>query len=148
MAKTIYDCLKEDHDELKSLMEALTKTEGDSDERKQLFQKFSTLLDTHSHAEERTFYAAILSDERTRSKTAHGCKEHCEAADLLEELKNTDRSSSGWLLTMKKLREEVEHHIKEEENELFPKAKKVLSNSEATEMGSRFRQVFEDEKAA
>ncbi|ACY16888.1 hemerythrin domain-containing protein [Haliangium ochraceum] len=136
---TIYDALKQDHRELEELMTKLVETEGDSEERAKLFEDFSELLEKHSHAEERAFYSKVLARPETRGKTAHGVKEHCEAAELLDELKETERSSPGWLHKMKKLREDVKHHIDEEENELFPKAKTVLSAEQAQQIGNSFK---------
>lgn len=125
-------------------MAKLTETEGASDERRDLFEKFSDLLEAHSHAEERAFYAAVLPDSTARERTAHGIHEHCKAAEVLHELEELDMGSGGWLQKFKSLKEDVEHHIEEEENDLFPKAKKAL-NGEGKAVAARFARFKREE---
>ncbi len=143
---TIFETLEQDHRELERLMDEIGQTQGDTAERKQLFETFGALLEAHSHAEERAFYSEVLADAETREKTAHGTKEHCEAADALEKLREADPSHGSWLQSFKSLREDVEHHIREEENELFPKARKVLSPSESETIGTRFDKLKRQER--
>ncbi len=143
---TIFEALEQDHRELERLMNEIGETQGDSAERQQLFAKFGALLEAHSHAEERAFYSEVLADAATREKTAHGTKEHCEAADALEKLREADPSHGSWLQIFKSLREDVEHHIREEENELFPKARKVLSSTESEAIGKRFDRLKHQER--
>ncbi|MCA9644727.1 MAG: hemerythrin domain-containing protein [Polyangiaceae bacterium] len=142
---TIYDEIKNDHRTLEKLMDALTETHGESEERAALFEEFRKLLEVHSHAEERAFYAAILPSADAREKTAHGMKEHCEAAELLDELEHLSQGSGGWLPKMRKLREAVRHHIKEEEQEVFAKARKVLPAKTAEQIAKRFLDFKQDE---
>lgn len=145
---TIFELLERDHRELERLLDQLVQTEGASAKRDELFGEFGRLLEAHSHAEERAFYSVVLAHSATRENTAHGTKEHCDAADALEQLRSADRSHGSWLRKLESLRDDVLHHIREEENELFPMARKVIDESEAEKIGRRFEQLRHEELAA
>ena len=66
--------------------------------------------------------------------------EHKEAADLLDELTDLDMSSGGWLNKFKKLKDELEHHMDEEEAEVFKLARKLIDRKRADELGKDFDQ--------
>ncbi len=135
---TIYARLIEDHGKQRGMAAGLADTEGDSSERQRLFQAFKNELEAHAAAEEQTFYAELIASPDGQEKARHSVAEHKTAADLLEKLEDTDMSSSSWLQTFKKLREAVVHHLDEEENEVFPIARKIISDSRAKELGKEF----------
>ena len=128
-----------DHKKQRDLMNKLTETEGESDKRKELFRKFSSELKAHAAAEEQVFYASLMEDPDGTDKSRHSVAEHKEALDLIKELKDISMSSGGWLQKFKKLKEDNEHHMEEEENEVFSKAKKVFKETEISKMGDEFR---------
>lgn len=123
----IFESLRKDHDRQRSLLEKLTKTHGDTKERATLFEELKTELQIHADAEERHFYKPLIDHEMTQEKARHSIAEHHEIDELIEELETTDFSSPGWLVTAKKLKEQVEHHLDEEEHEVFQVAGKVLT---------------------
>lgn len=63
----------------------------------------------------------------------HGIEEHEEAKGLLKELDKMDTGNSQWMPKFKELKDSVEHHVEEEEEKLFPKTKKTLSDNEEKE---------------
>lgn len=134
----IYERLKEDHGKQRGLAGGLAKTEGDSAERQRLFNEFKKELEAHAAAEEQTFYAELIATPDGQEKARHSVAEHKTAADLLEKLEETDMSSSAWLQTFKKLRHEVEHHVDEEEREVFPLSKKLIPESRAEALATEF----------
>lgn len=134
----IYERLTQDHDTQRDIARQLMETEGDSPERRTLFEKFAQEMESHANAEEQVFYASLLAKPEVQPKTRHGAHEHQEAADLLEELRETDMSSSAWLRRFEKLKEALEHHMEEEEGELFAMARQALSADEARAMPQRF----------
>lgn len=121
MAK-IFDLLKEDHDKHRELIKKIVKTEGDSAERRELFTEFREEVTAHANAEEQSLYAEMLSRPELQDDGRHSVAEHKELDDLLAELSEMDMSSSGWLQKFKTLRHDYEHHIDEEEQEMFPAA--------------------------
>jgi len=57
--------------------------------------------------------------------------------ELLKELASTPKDTEEWTAKLTVLKENVEHHVEEEEGEMFKKARKVLTDEEAEELGSR-----------
>lgn len=119
-------------------MEILVNTEGDSAEREKAFQDFHAEYKAHAAAEEQVFYSTLMEDPDGTDKARHSVAEHKETMDLLEKLVDTDMSSSAWLTTMKKIQHDNLHHIDEEEDEVFPHARKVLGKSDLNGMATDF----------
>ncbi len=134
----IYERLETDHDRQRDLVRRLAETSGDSADRRELWNKFKTELEAHANAEEQVFYAELIAHPDTQEKARHSVAEHKEAADLLEELDDMDMSSSGWLTRFKTLGHDVVHHVDEEEDEVFPKARKVISEAKAQSLAADF----------
>lgn len=134
----IYQRLTEDHGKQRGMAAGLAKTEGDSSERKRLFDEFYRELEAHAAAEEQTFYAELIATPDGQEKARHSVAEHKTAADLLKELTQTDMSSGAWLQKFKKLKHEVEHHVDEEEKEVFPLAMKLIPDERAEELAREF----------
>ena len=140
----IYERLKDDHGKQRGLCGGLAKTSGDSEERRRLFAALKTEVEAHAAAEEQTLYAELIAKTQTQDQARHSVAEHKEAADLIEELEATDMSSSGWIATFEKLREELEHHLDEEEADVFPEARKLIAAKRADELGTAFARLKEE----
>ena len=141
-ANDIFSRLKQDHDKHRELIDAIKETSGDSDERSSLFTQFKTDAMAHAAAEEGTLYATMMADPEVRQDAQHSVKEHAELGMLFVELTEMNMSSSGWLNKFNKLAEEYTHHIDEEEEEKFPKAREELGEEEAVAL----KPVFEARK--
>lgn len=135
---TIYDAIRQDHDSHRDVLKKLDATSGDSPEREALYAKMKQELEAHTAAEEETFYATLMARPDAQEQARHSVSEHKEAADLLGELDETDFSSPGWLARFRKLKEELEHHMDEEEDEVFAKAKKLINAATAESLGGEF----------
>lgn len=144
---TIYDRLKKDHDKHRAILDRLAQTHGDSDERRALFNEIKSEVDAHAAAEEQTFYASLIEQHDGTEKARHSIAEHKEAADILEELAEMEFDSSGWLTRFKTLKDELEHHMQEEEDEVFPKARKLISQSDARDLAAKFSERKDAELA-
>lgn len=138
----IFAALKEDHDRHRELLAQLGDTSGDSPERRALFDEFRTEVGAHAAAEEESLYATMLAKPDLREDAVHSVSEHKEITDYLGELAEIDMASSAWMAKFKDLRHDYEHHIDEEEEEMFPAAAKDLS----TEEQARLAQIFEKRK--
>ena len=139
MAKPIYDVLKSDHDTHRELLKKLADTEGDSKERRELWNKFYCDVGSHAAAEEESFYGPMIETEDGQPHARHSVAEHKELDDIMQELNEMDMSSPGWLTRFKSLRHRYEHHIDEEEQDIFPCAKDVLGADASGEMGGAFK---------
>ena len=138
MTTDIFERLREDHDEFRTLIDILEKTEGDSEGRLEIFPKLAWMVRTHAHAEERVLYAELMRYTETRELAGHSTKEHHEAEEIIEDLEGKSLSDSGWLTRFKTLAEELRHHMDEEEKEVFPVAGRVLSADRKRAMVDEF----------
>ena len=136
---TIYELLKKDHDKHRDLLAKLAETSGDSSERRKLWRAFYYDVGAHAAAEEESFYAPLMEDEDGQPKGRHSVAEHKELDDIVQELFEMELSSPGWLTRFKTLRERYEHHIEEEEEEIFETAREVLGDDASGEIGSKFQ---------
>lgn len=141
----IYERLIDDHGKQRGMAAGLAETEGDSAERRRLFDAFKKELEAHAAAEEQSFYAELIAAPDGQEKARHSIAEHKTASDLVKQLEDTDMSSSAWLQTFKKLKHEVEHHLDEEEKEIFPHAQKIIPETRATALADVFEKRKMDE---
>lgn len=141
----IYAAIKSDHDEHRALLETIAGTSGASDERKKAWDTFYHDVKSHAAAEEETFYSKLISKTWGQDHARHSVHEHQQIDDLLEELNDKDMSSPGWLQKFKELRHEYEHHIDEEEEEIFPRAREIIDASEIDGYGDRFLKRKQEE---
>ena len=138
----IFEDLKNDHNKHRKLLEQLGETQGDSPERRELFEQLRKELQAHAAAEEESLYATMLASPDLRDEARHSVAEHKEIDDFLAELIDTDMSSSAWLTKFKDMRHRYLHHIDKEEEEMFPTAAKTLSDKAE----QRLAKVFEQRK--
>lgn len=136
----IYERLTQDHDEHRKLAKNIMATSGDSKERRQLWNKFKPEAVAHANAEEQTLYAALIEDPDTQEQARHSVSEHKEADDLIEELSAMDMSSAGWIQKFEKLKKELEHHMDEEERDVFIDAKEVIDSTTARNLCGEFEE--------
>jgi len=138
----IFKDLKADHDKHRELLEKLAETQGDSEERRSLFEKLRKELQAHAAAEEESLYATMLACPELRDEARHSVSEHKEIDDFLGELLEIEMSSSAWLSKFKDMRHRYLHHIDEEEEDMFPEAAETLSAEAERDMA----RVFEERK--
>ena len=140
----IYEAIKSDHKIQRDLCDKLTSTSGDTENRKEFWQALKKELEVHAVAEERNFYAPLIDTDKMQEDARHGMAEHHEMDELIKELDKTDMSSPHWLATAKKLADKVEHHLKDEEEEFFKKAKEIYSEKEATALAKDYEKTMSD----
>lgn len=140
----IYQRLTQDHDRHRDLAIRIAETSGASAERRELWERFSTDCEAHANAEEQTLYAALIRQAKGQEEARHSVSEHKTAAELIEELNELDMASGGWLNKFNKLKAELEHHMDEEEQEVFVLAKRLIDHVMARELVP----VFEERKSS
>lgn len=134
----IYDAIKADHDDHRALLNTLADTSGDSETRRKAWEDFYYDVKSHAAAEEETFYSTLISKTWGQDAARHSVHEHQQLDDLMEELNEMDMSSPGWLTKFKTLKHDYEHHMEEEENEVFTRAREVVDDSKTDEIGHNF----------
>ncbi|WP_422062105.1 hemerythrin domain-containing protein [Sphingopyxis sp.] len=143
----IFARLKADHDRHRDLLDRIDATQGDSDDRRYLFESFRVEVTAHAASEEMSLYATMLGKPELRDDAQHSVSEHKEIDDLLTELYEMDFASTGWLTRFRSMKERYLHHIDEEEKEMFPVAEKGLSEAKKRELVKIFEKEKPKEKA-
>lgn len=130
-------CL-EDHKPLKRLIKVM-KGDGELDTKRRAFEEFAPTLLAHAKPEEQSLYEFLKGGEELRMEGFEGDVEHALADQLVEQIKLTD-DEDLWEARVKVLAELVEHHIEEEEEEMFPDVRKETEAEERMELGDRYLQ--------
>ncbi len=137
-----FTLLKADHKKVAGLLEKLdATTERGVKTREELFGQLKTELDVHARIEETIFYPALKDAEETRDITLEAFEEHKIVKQLLGELDGMSKDQEEWTAKFTVLKENIEHHVEEEEGEMFPKARKVLGEEEAETLGTRLEEA-------
>jgi hemerythrin superfamily protein len=125
---TAIDLLESQHREVEGLFEQLEDAE-DRDECEQIFIQLADKLATHAKIEEVHFYPAVKAN-RTEEILMESLEEHLSIKRVLADLVSMDLDDETFEAKVKVLQELVEHHVEEEENDLFPKVKRLFSEDE------------------
>jgi hypothetical protein len=128
-----FNLLKEDHRKVEELFDQLESSRGQAKLR--VFEQIKMELDLHTHIEEKIFYPALEESKQTHELVLEAYEEHDVVKKLLKELGRAKTANEEWEAKAKVLQENVEHHVEEEENELFKKANAALSQEEVKELG-------------
>jgi hemerythrin-like domain-containing protein len=139
------DLLKKDHQEAARLMDQIeTAVDGGKNSGVELFNQLKNALTLHTSIEEQVFYPALENHQETRDLVKEAYTEHDEVKNLLSEISGLSPSSNDFINKLTELRDNVEHHVEEEENEMFPKVKQVLSLNQIDEIGRRMLEMKQD----
>ncbi len=140
----LYEMLKRDHMKAKRLFERLAEASEDAEKtRERLFAELKEELELHTQVEERHFYPALRDHDETRELIEEALDEHNAVKEMLQELTAGEVTDEAWTEQLSELQEDVEHHVEEEETELFPLAQKLLERDKAEEIA----RAIEREKA-
>jgi hemerythrin-like domain-containing protein len=138
------EMLKQDHELVSSIFEQIEEANSGkgAELREGLFSQLKYELETHAAVEEKLFYPALEKQAGDLIKEAF--EEHQLVKQLLAELSTMSMDDEEWSAKIMVLRENVEHHVDEEESEIFALARKLWSESELRRLGRR----IEEEKQA
>ena len=143
----IFEALRADHETQRDLIDRLVQTEGDSEERRELFDRLKTELEAHAGAEERNFYVPLMEHDLTQDKARHSVSEHKELDDFVEQLEEYEMSGSQWLQTARELAHRLIHHLDEEEHEVFQMAGKALTEQDKQSFAESYRDDMDRRRA-
>lgn len=144
-----FTLLKADHKKVAGILEKIdSTTERGVKTREELFSQLKTELDVHARVEETIFYPELEKADETHDITLEAFEEHRLVKQLLGELETMDKGDEQWTARFSVLKENVEHHVEEEEGEMFPKARKVLSNEQAEILGTQMEEAKKAELKA
>ncbi len=143
-----FELLMNDHRKVSEIFDRMESGEGSL--RRELFPRLRQELDVHAHVEETILYAALKERVETRELATHAYAEHNEVKQLLDELQSgldaTD--NAAWGAKLSKLRQSVEHHVREEEGEMFTRARAALDEEQIAQLGRRMTEAKRQQQAA
>lgn len=126
----ITDLLKEDHREAENLISQL---EGEANY--ETFSRLKNALKAHTKIEEEIYYPALEEFEESEDLIDEAYQEHSDVDQLLEEMSSTGVSSEDFQDLLMQLKESINHHVQEEEEEIFPLSENLLGIAVLEEMG-------------
>ncbi len=144
-----FELLEQDHDKVKILLsEGDDTTERGTKTREELFARIKQELLVHETLEEELLYPTLKEHDETKEVSLEGYEEHHFANEVIAELEETPVDDEKWGAKFAVLKENIEHHIEEEEGEMFPKARKVLTSEQIESLGERLQQRKQELQAS
>jgi len=130
--------LKDDHDTLKRILEDLdATTERGVKTREELFIRVRRELEVHEAIEEEIFYPALKEHPKAKELVLEAYEEHNVVDMVMAEIEDTPFDDETWGAKLTVMKENIEHHIEEEEGEMFPQARQVFEHRELVDLGER-----------
>lgn len=138
----IFNCLKKDHEKVEQLLNRLVAASESGDpEWRTLVTQIRDELIPHARAEEALVYNPIRDTEHGKDVVGHSYLEHAKAETELRALQAFEKVDANWTALAKKLREDILHHVEEEESKVFAAGRMVFSEEEAQNIGAAFEQL-------
>jgi hemerythrin superfamily protein len=135
------ELLKKDHEKVKSLFKQFEKQEDDPERARQTFEEIAKELQVHSKLEEQIFYPELRDYKETHDLVLEAVEEHHVVDTLIEELSGMSADDEAFSAKCTVLKENVEHHVEEEEGEFFPKAEKILGKARSEWLCEQMQQL-------
>lgn len=128
--------LKKDHREVAALLKEIQNTTERAEKtREELFAQIKEALEVHTKIEEDVLYPALKETKTTHDITLEAYEEHAVVKTLLKELDAEDKNTEEWLAKLTVMSENIEHHVEEEEEDMFVKMEKALPKEELEQIG-------------
>jgi len=144
-----FELLKKDHEKVSGIFEKLEPTtERGVKTREELFAQLKQELEIHTKIEEQILYPVLKDAEETHDITLEAFEEHNVVKTLLAELEALPKDDETWEAKLTVLKENVEHHVEEEEGDMFKKARKVLSSEQIENLGTRLEAAKKEQQKA
>ena len=133
--------MKDDHQKMRKLLTELeSTTERGVKTREELYATIKGELTVHEIIEEEIFYPALKEHPKAKDIVLEAYEEHHVVDTVMAELESTPVDDETWGAKAKVMKENVEHHMEEEEGEMFQKARQVFDKDELEELGTRMEQ--------
>jgi hemerythrin superfamily protein len=133
----ILDLIRKDHRQVETLFKEIENTNNNQE----LYDRFNELykeINLHAKVEEQTFYPAIRESGDHNQLVSGAQKEHDKAKELLEEIASLSPASTEFEQKIRQLKEAIQHHVQEEEKEVFPLVSECMSAEEREQLGREF----------
>lgn len=136
----ILELLKADHQKVAELFAKVEATESEK-QHQQLFAKIKTELEMHTHIEETLLYPVLEKHEELKDMVLEAFEEHKQVKTLIREISALVEGSEKFDAKLKVMGENIEHHVGEEEKEMFPKVAWLVSHQKLEQLGEEMEQM-------
>lgn len=140
------DLLEKQHEEVLTLLTQLEKSKAGA-RRKESFKELQKSLLAHMVIEEDIFYPAVTEQADEGEPVAEGYEEHAGARSALQRCARAISADELFQVRIGVLKEQIEHHLKEERSEIFGKARETMEAEELEALGVQMEQRFEEAQA-
>ncbi len=134
--------LKQQHDEVKALFGQF-KAAAEDEEKQELFDQIADDFAAHGEIEEKIFYPAVYAGP-LQEKLREAVEEHLAAKRVVADLLDMQPADAQFEAKMQVLQELIEHHVEEEESELFPLVQQNFAREELEALGEQMEQMFDE----
>jgi hemerythrin superfamily protein len=128
------ELLETQHRDVDAMFAKLEKGSGGGKTRQKLVDDLADMLAIHASIEELHFYPAVKA-AKTEENVEHSLEEHVDIKRKLSMIMATRLTSDKFATRLAELKEEVQHHVKEEREELFPKVRRILDADQLEAIG-------------
>lgn len=132
------ELLKSDHDNVKKLFGQFEGA-GSEQNKRDLGEKIVQELKVHTQVEEEIFYPAVRKQAGLEDLVREAREEHGEVKQLISKVEGLEPSDREYDSTMREIKQDVEHHVREEEEEMFPKVEQQMAN-ELESLGAQLQE--------
>jgi hemerythrin-like domain-containing protein len=133
--------LEQDHRKVKEILTKLDdSSEGAKKTREKLFEQLRMEIKVHETIEEEILYPTFQKQAKLKEIVLEGYEEHGVADILLGDMEELPVDDEVWSAKLSVMKENIEHHIEEEEGEMFKKARQIFDKAELEELGQRMEQ--------
>jgi hemerythrin-like domain-containing protein len=147
MAMDVFQMLKDDHQKVKKLIQQVLGQTQMQVEDTNLIQ-INDMLMLHTRMEEQHLYPVLQKHDELKDLIKDAFEEHQEVKDVLQKLQGGRMETSQIRTHVEKLRELIDHHVQEEENEMFPTAQRILPKEEISRITEQIVQMKERERVS
>ena len=130
------DLLTSDHDKVKQLFQQAQQIQ-DNQQKKEVFDKIDMELAIHADIEETIFYPALEEHEVFKEMMREARQEHEHVEQLLLEIEDLATEDTDFSTQLAELEDTVEHHVAEEEGEMFPKVREIFDERTLEGLGKK-----------
>jgi len=141
--------LRADHKKVSELFEQYEKARS-SDKKRSIVAEICTALGVHAQIEEEIFYPAVKAALKDKELVPEALVEHASLKSLIAEVEGVEPEGEMFDAKIKVMSEFVKHHVKEEQNEMFPKAEKSTldMNDLGAQLAERKEELLAEKEAA
>ncbi len=130
--------LTDDHEKVSKLLKQIDETTDRAVKtREELFTKLKRELTVHEMIEEEIFYPALKEHPHAREIVLEAYEEHNVVDMVMAEIEGVPYDDEAWAAKFTVMMENIEHHVEEEETEMFKRARQVFDRAELEQLGER-----------